>query len=227
MIRILAVLLTLIPGAAVSFAQIASARTVQASGNATIYAPPDQAQLDVGVVTNGSTAQEAAQLNATMTTAVLAAIKSVLGSSGTVQTVSYYIAPRYSNVSTQSGAIVGYTASNTVRVTTVDLSIIGKLIDAANQAGANTVGNLNFGLQDPEPKLQQALAQATKQAMAHAGAIAAGLGATLGQVITAQQGSAYTPIVAPSAIAGAVASTPVQTGTVSVYASVSVTAQLQ
>ncbi len=202
-------------------------RTVQATGSATVTANPDQAQIDVGVVTNGSTAQDSAQQNATMTTAVLTAIKAVLGSAGTVQTVSYSVSPRYSNVQGQTSTIIGYQTVNSVRVTTNDLSIIGKLIDAANQAGANNVGNLSFGLQDSEPKIQQALAAATKQAMTHAGAIAAGLGATLGPVVTAQQGSAYSPVLVPAAGAAGVASTPVQTGTVSVYASVTVTVSLQ
>ena len=77
--------------------------------------------------------------------------------------------------------IIGYTASNTVEVTTYDLSLIGKLIDTANQAGANSVGNLSFGLQNPEPVTEQALGQAAKQAQAHANAIAAGLGAKTGE----------------------------------------------
>jgi uncharacterized protein YggE len=143
--------------------------------------------------------------------------------------VGYSIAPRYSTSAGQTGVIVGYTTSNTIQVTTTDLSIIGKLIDAANQAGANNVGSLNFGLQDPEPKVQQALSQATKQAMAHAAAIATGLGGTLGAVISAQQGSAYTPVVVPpvGAVAGGAVPTPVQTGTVSVYATVNVIVQLQ
>src|SRR5437667_3105194 len=104
-------------------------RSVQATGSATIFANPDQAQLEVGVVTNAGTAQDSAQQNATMTTAVLTAVKAVLGSSGTVQTVSYYVSPRYSTSPGQPNVIVGYTTSNMVRVTTTDLSIIGKLID--------------------------------------------------------------------------------------------------
>ena len=202
-------------------------RSVQATGSATVLANPDQAQIDAGVVTNAGTAQDSAQQNATMTTAVLTAIKTVLGSTGTVQTVNYSVNPRYSTSPNQSNMIVGYTTVNSVRVTTSDLSIIGKLIDAANQAGANSVGNLSFGLQDPEPRVQQALAQATKQAMGHATAIAAGLGATLGPVLSAQQGSAYSPVVLAGTGAAAGVPTPVQTGTVSVFASVTVTVGIQ
>jgi uncharacterized protein len=227
MTRTVGILLVLILGAvSVSAQSTPLPRTVQATGNSTISANPDQATLDVGVVTNAGTAQDSAQQNATMTTAVLTAVKAVLGSAGTVQTVSYSVYPRYSTAPGQTNVIIGYTTSNMVRVTTSDLSIIGKLIDAANQAGANSVGNLSFGLQDPEPKLQQALSAATKQAMTHASAIASGLGATLGPVVNAQQGSAYTPILVGGVAAGA-ATTPVQTGTVNVYATVTVTVSLQ
>ena len=118
--------------------------------------------------------------------------------------------------------IIGYTAGNTVRVTTTDLSQIGLLIDAANQAGANSVGGLSFGLQNPEPLVEQALTLATKQATAHASAIAAGLGGKLGAVLSAQEGSSYAPIAVGAAGAGAAVTTPVQTGTVTVYATVTI-----
>ena len=196
--------------------------SVQANGSATIATNPDQAQLDVGVVTNGATAQDASQQNANLSNTVQAALRKVLGSTGTLQTVSYYVTPRYSNSPNQPSVIVGYTASNTVRVTTTNLSQIGLLIDAANQAGANSVGGLSFGLQNPEPYVEQALTQATKQATAHAVAIAAGLGGKLGAVLSAQEGSSYVPIVVGTAGGGAAVTTPVQTGVVTVYATVTI-----
>jgi uncharacterized protein YggE len=174
------------------------------------------------VVTNGATAQDASQQNASLTNTVQAALSKVLGSAGTLQTVSYYLTPLYSNTPNQPSAIIGYTASNTTRVTTTDLSQIGVLIDAANQAGANNVGNISFGLQNPEPLVEQALTQATKQATAHAAAIAAGLGVKLGAVLSAQEGSSYTPVVVGGNSPGVTVTTPVQTGTVTVYATVTI-----
>lgn len=227
MSRIGLFLLLLALSAAALSAQTTGTRTVQASGTATQSANPDQAQLEVGVVTLGATAQESAQQNATQTTAVLNAVKAVLGANGTVQTVSYSVYPRYSSDQRQPSVIIGYTTSNMVRVTTTDLSIVGKLIDAANQAGANSVGGLSFGLLDPEPLVQQALTQATKQALAHAGAIAAGLGGKVGAVLSAQEGVSYTPLPVASAGIAAAPTTPVQTGTVTVYASVTINVQLQ
>jgi len=86
------------------------------------------------------------------------------------------------------------------------------LIDAANQAGPNSAGGLSFGLQIPEPLVEQALTLASKQATAHAAAIAAGLGSKLGAVLSAQEGSFYAPMAVGAAGTGAAVTTPVQRG---------------
>jgi len=222
--RFLSLLICLPLLAAALLAQI-SPSAIQAIGSATIAVTPDQVQLDVGVVTQGATAQDAGQQNATLTTTVLNALKGVLGTAGTIQTVSYSVSPRYSTTQGQASVIVGYTASNTVEVTATDLTLIGKLIDTANQAGANSVGNLNFGLQNPEPVMEQALGQAAKQAQAHANAIAAGLGAKTGTLISALEGASVTQIVTPG-LSAAAATTPIQTGTVKVTADVTISVRL-
>jgi uncharacterized protein YggE len=213
---------------ALCFAAAVSAQTpaasVTASGTATIYVQPDQAQLTVSVTTQGTTATAAGQQNANVTVAVTKAVTSVLGSSGTIQTVSYSVYPQY-GTGAQASTIVGYSATNSFQVTMTDLTLIGNIIDAANQAGATSVGNLTLGLQNPAPSLQQALTAASKLGLANAGAIASGLGRATGSVISAQQSSSVTPVLA--VVATAAPTTPVQTGPVSVSATVTVTVQLQ
>ena len=215
-------LLLILPAAGL-LAQTQGSGTVQATGTATVSVAPDQAQLTVGVITQGATAQDAAQQNATQTAAMLTALKSVLGNNGTVQTVGYSVSPRYNN--SQTPTVIGYTASNTVQVTTINLNLAGPLIDAANGAGANNISGINFSLQDPDPVLLQALSKASRQALVHAGAIAQGLGAKTGAVVSAQEGSRVTPVFGDVG-AAAPTTTPVQTGTVSVSATVTVTVQL-
>jgi uncharacterized protein len=216
------VLLFLLGSAAM--AQTATPGTVQAIGTATVNFNPNQAQFTVGVVTQGATAQAAAQQNATLSTTVQNALKGVLGTNGNIQTVSYYVSPQYSNG--QTPVITGFTASNTVQVTTYNLNIIGTLIDTATSAGANNIGGVSFGLQDPNPFIQQALTAAGKQALSFAAAIAAGVGGTLGKVVSVVQGSSYTPVNNPTPVAGTGATTPIQSGSVSVSANVTVVVQL-
>ncbi|HTX37619.1 MAG TPA: SIMPL domain-containing protein [Bryobacteraceae bacterium] len=105
-------------------------------------------------------------------------------------------------------------ATNTVQVTTYNLSNVGSLIDTANQAGGSSVSGISFGLQNPDPYVQQALGVAAKQALAHAGAIAGGLGAKAGAVVSAEEGTTYTPVVASTSPVAV--STPVVAGTVRV-----------
>jgi uncharacterized protein YggE len=218
-------LMMVLAAAAMLPAQTAAPGTVQATGTASLSVNPDQVSIDVSVITQATTAQQAAQQNATQATTVINALKQVLGSSGSIKTVSYSVDPRYSNASGQNNTLIGYSASNTVRATASDLTLVGPLIDTANQAGASSVGNLNFSLQNSDPYQQQALSAAAKQAQAYAAAIATGLGSKTGAVVSAQQAaSTYYPV----GIAGAASSvpTPVQTGTVTVSASVTITVQL-
>jgi len=206
-------------------AQPAAVPTVKAQGTGTVSVQPDQAHLTAAVVTQGATAEEAARLNASLTASLIAALRAKLGPNGTVQTSSYTVMPRYSTSNADAQKIVGYTASNSVSVTTNDLGLVGPLIDAANQAGANSVGGLSFGLKNPEPVMQSALALAAKQAMEHAAAIARGLGGRTGAIVSAEESSGVMPMA--RAFAGeAGGGTPIEAKTVTVSASVTVTAQL-
>src|SRR3982751_3220050 len=112
MLRIYSSLLVLICFCSATAAQT-TVPSVQANGSATLTAKPNQAQLDIGVVTNGTTAEDASQKNASLSEAVQTALGKVLGSNGTLQTVSYYVTPRYSTSPNQPSVIVGYTAGNT------------------------------------------------------------------------------------------------------------------
>ena len=213
--------------AAALTAQTTAPGTVQATGSATININPDQLSLDVSVMTNGQTAQAAAQANATQTTAVINALKQLLGVHGTVQTVSYSVEPRYSPLTNQGQTVIGYIATNTVRATSIDLTLAGPLIDTANQAGATSVNNLTFSLQNPDPAKQQALTAAAKQGLAHAAAIASGLGGKAGAVVSAQENSTTTyPVYAVNAVGASATPTPVQSGPVTVSATVTITVQL-
>jgi uncharacterized protein YggE len=219
MIRIALLLLVV----SLAGAQTQPANTIQAAGSATRNVKPDMAQLSIGVVTQATTAQAAADQNATLAAAIVKALQAVLGASGTIETLYYSISPRYSSTNAQPPVLIGYTVNNTVQVTTNNVGLVGPLIDAGNAAGANSVNGPTFGLQNPEPEIQLALAAASKQALAHAAAIASGLGAKTGTVVSAQEASTVIPALNASGSGFQSAATPIQTGTVSVSAHVTVT----
>lgn len=201
-------------------------RIVGATGNASISVKPDQAKLDMGVVTQGNTAQDAAAQNASQVDSVLAQLRSVLGSTADIKTISYSLNPTYRYPQGAPPVLIGYTASNTVEVTMNDLSLIGRAIDAASQAGANNVQGLRFTLQNDESVREQALGLAAKQAKAHAQAIASGLGASLGAIVSAQEGGGALVRPLANAPTGAAAQTPIETGVVEIQATVSIQIEL-
>ncbi len=211
---------------AASIAAAQAPNSVQATGSATRAVNPDMAQLNIGVVTQAATAQAAADQNAATTDAVIKALQGILTTAGTIQTLYYSINPRYVSSGGQQ-TLAGYVVTNTLQVTTTVVGRVGPLIDAANAAGANSISGPYFGLQNPDPEVQLALSAASKQALAHASAIASGLGARTGAVISAQEGSTVRPLVSGDASGPAASvATPIQTGTVNVSATVTVTVSL-
>ena len=67
---------------------IAKVHFVRATGEATVTAHPDRAQISIGVLTQASTAQAAATANATQTTQVIDSIKRTLGEGGELKTTA-------------------------------------------------------------------------------------------------------------------------------------------
>ena len=197
---------------------------VVAAGQGTVSVQPDEAKVQFSVVTQAVTASDAASQNATQVTAVLAALRSVLGPSANLRTLSYSLNPNYSNGN--QPILIGYTATNTVQVTLSDLSLIGKVIDTGIQAGANRVQGLQFDLKDDQPTRAQALKLATVQAKAHADAMASGLGLKTGAAISIQEGFATTVPPVRLGTAAPTATTPVETGTVDVTATVTLEVEL-
>ena len=197
---------------------------VVAAGQGTVSVQPDEAKVQFSVVTQAVTASDAASQNATQVTAVLAALRSVLGPSANLKTLSYSLNPNYSNGN--QPILIGYTATNTVQVTLSDLSLIGKVIDTGIQAGANRVQGLQFDLKDDQPTRAQALKLATVQAKAHADAMASGLGLKTGAAISIQEGFATSVPPVRLGAAAPTATTPVETGTVDVTATVTLEVEL-
>ena len=87
----LLIMLVIFPG--VASAQQTERRqrppSVTASGEAVITAEPDQAQIDIGVVTQARNAPDAAKENAEKLARVMSEVKKLLGKGDEVKTASY------------------------------------------------------------------------------------------------------------------------------------------
>ena len=233
---ILAIVIAMLLSVAAVGAQPAADRprppSITVNGEATIAAEPDQAQIDIGVTTQARSAPDASRENAERLARVLAEVKKLLGKGDEVKTSGYGLNPQYRYPQGGKPEIVGYTANNIVRIKMAKLDEVGKLIDAAMQAGANNINRLLFTLKDEEAARLDALRQASAKAKTKAEAIAASLGLKVLRIAAVTEGErSFQPIYrqAPMARGEALAAqapTPVEPGTVDVRSTVTLTAEV-
>ncbi len=206
--------------------------TVTANGEAVITAEPDQAQIDIGVVTQARNAPDAAKENAEKLARVMSEVKKLLGKGDEIKTASYSLNPTYRYPQGGKPEIVGYTATNVLQIKTAALDNVGKLIDAAMQSGANTIQRLLFTLKDEQSAQLQALRLASIKAKAKAEEMANAVGLKIVKVLSVTEGErGVRPIVMPQPRvtqmeAAAAAPTPVEAGTIEVRSSVTLTAEV-
>jgi hypothetical protein len=204
--------------------------SITVNGEATISAEPNQAQIDIGVVTQARSAPEASKENAERLSRVLAEVKKLLGKGDEVKTAGYSLTPNYRYPQGGKPEIVGYTASNTVRIKTNTLDLVGKLIDGSMQAGANNIHRLMFTLKDEQAAQLEALRQASAKAKVKAEAIAASLGLKIVKIASITEGErTIQPVFRDRQMFAAraeAAPTPIEPGTVEVRSTVTLTVEV-
>jgi uncharacterized protein YggE len=193
--------------------------TVTVSGTGSVSSVPDEAQVSVGVESQGQTAQAALAANAREMRAVIDAVRGADGKDVTTQTVS--LTPR----TTPEGQADGFTATNVVSAT-IGLAGAGKLIDAAVAAGANTVYGPSLSSSAAEKLYNDALKEAVADARERAEILAAAAGRQVGRVTAMSEGGGGAIPFAEKA-AAADAGTPVVSGPQETTATVSVTYELR
>ncbi|WP_407177890.1 SIMPL domain-containing protein [Bradyrhizobium sp. STM 3562] len=199
---------------------------ISVTGEATVSVPPDLAQLDAGVASDGKTAREASEANNTAMGKVLAALKGAGIDDKDVQTSRLSLQPQYAANRSGPSPIVGYRASNRVTIKLHEVNKVASVIDALVGAGANDVGNVNFTVEHPSKLLDQAREQALADARRKAETYAKAAGVALGAPLSIAEGGAPTPIfrakmaAAPMAMA---APTPIAQGEETLSVTVSVT----
>jgi uncharacterized protein YggE len=207
--------------------------TILVSGQAKVSQAPDRVYIDIGVTTQARKSQAATSLDATRIAAVVAAVKRASGAGSQLTTTEYSVSPDY-NYPRGGGtpSIIGYTASNVVRVRLDDLRRIGPVIDAATQAGANNVQDIRFTLRDEQAARAEALREAALDARQDADALAGALGLRIVRILSVSEESPEArPIpIYPRAMRFAAAApapaTPVEAGTIDVSATVTLTVEV-
>lgn len=200
------------------------------SGSGTASAPPDQAEIEIGVVTQAKEAAEASRQNAQQLDAVLQAVRKLLPKDGEIKTAQLSVQPNYQYQEGKSPLISDYTATNTLRIKTADLEGVSAIIDNSMKAGANNVQSLRFSVKDEDGLQAQALAEAVADAQAQADVIAKALKLPVLRVLSVQAGGSSPPIIyaerAMMMKSSDQAATPVEPGTIDVQTSVTLTVEI-
>ena len=172
-------------------AALAEGTKLTVSGSGTVLVESDLAVVTVGV-REASTDVLVAQ---STVNEKIAAIKQALLEAGAkeseINTDSINIYANY-DYSDNTEVIVGYTANNTLSVRTTDIDNVGALIDAAFAAGANTLDNVQFTVQDDSEAREQALTKAVEDARRKAEVLAAAAGLQIASIESIAESGVYT-----------------------------------
>jgi uncharacterized protein YggE len=206
--------------------------TITVNGFGKVFVKPDQVRIQLGLLTMAPTAKEAQQENTVLLNKVIAALNQCGVSNEEIETTEYSIWPEYYQPKPEEQkppSIISYRVNNIIRVTLNDLSMTGKVIDAAVNAGANRVQSIEFTKKDTCDAQLKALQLACQDAKAKAKAIAQTMGVELAGIISIQEsGLGYTPVYLSGAREGAsVGETPIQPSELQIYANVTVVYQIR
>ena len=196
--------------------------TVSASGNVTVE--PDQARITSGVASDGASAREALTANTAAMQKVIAELKAAGIDPKDIQTASFRVEPRYTRpIEGQAPKIDGYSVTNEVQVLVRDLDKLGDILDRLVTAGANQTAGLNFEVSKAETLLDEARQQAVANALRRAKLYAAAAGAEVAEVLTIVEGGGEPPRPMVMARAMKAEAVPIERGTETLEANVTIT----
>ena len=202
-------------------------------GEAKVEVAPDQLQLRLSVVTTNPDSDLALEDNNQQMSELIGALQRLDLKADDYRTGQFQTRPEWSRPPRPAPAnwqrsIVGYTVTNELIIRTERVELAGKLLAAAQNAGADQIGGLTFALAEPADHREEAIALATRRALQKAQTLATAAGVELGpiQSLILDQASAPGPFprmemmaVKSSMVSDAV---PVNAGDVEVRAGVTV-----
>ncbi len=157
-------------------------QTIDITGEGKIFAKPDIGQIDLSVVSQGSTVSAVVTDNNQKMNKITQAMKDLGINDEDLKTTNYNINPSYQYTNGKS-TIIGYEVTQTLEVKIRDLNKTSQILEKAAGLGANQVGSLTFTFDDPEKLKQEAREKAVANAKDKAGAMSKTLGIGLGKIV--------------------------------------------
>lgn len=240
-VRMIAILLILAV-AAVGTASAASDSTdndkvIHSTGTGNVIGTPDRAQVTFSVQTENTDVKFAQAENSVKMNQVIDALIAAGIPRDALKTTGYNIYPVYEeSTGIMTPKIKTYRVTNTLTVTLHDVSKTGEVIDVAVANGINQATSIQFMLSDEQSHVlrTQALQKAVTRARSDADTVAAAMGTSIIGVKNADISQGYSPVLFQNyqydtmgASVREAASTPVQSGDITVSATVTITYTIQ
>ena len=170
---------------------LADAPRITANGTAKVERRPDYVDITLGVDIEQPSAAAAQTMADAAMKAIVASIRGLKLADEDLQTGRVTLLPRYDDKVSVDGArkVVGYIATNNLRIRTSDFKAVAVVIDTGLAAGANRVDGVNFGIKEALAAREEALALATRAARSKAIVMAAALDLKVTGVIEATTAS--------------------------------------
>ncbi len=223
---IVAVVLVSLVLAGCGAAAPAQPRTLVVTGTGKVEVAPDLVTVNLGVQTVGEDIAQVVAENNRRSQRVQQAVLALGVAQEDVRTISFNVSPQeqYDETGNPTGVTV-YWVDNTVTVTLRQVDRLGELLQAAVDAGANTIQGVSFSVDDPSAAEAEARQLAMQDARARAEMLAQAAGAALGEPV-----SINTSVFVPSPYAGGIGGgggVPVSPGMAEVQVQVYVTYELK
>ena len=158
-------------------------RSITVLGSGEAQGRPDQAEVQVAVETFDRTVAAASEDNEVVVKSVLAALSAAGVAAEDLQTSNFYIWAEQNYDEFGPAGIAGYHVTNQVNVLIRDVDRVSTVLEAATDAGANSIYGIFFSLSDPETVEAEARAAAMVNARERAAILAEFAGVELGDVL--------------------------------------------
>ena len=193
---------------------------------------PDVAEISIAVETYDSKSmQKATKENKDISDKVYAELKSMINPANGdfIKTADFNATPLY-NYSNNKRNFDKYQVSNSIIVRTKNIKDVGAIIDKALSLGATNINNLNFTVSNYDSECDELLAKATQKAKSQADIIANALSTSVSGIKSISGSCSNTNSSArihynlleakASNAMGADMATPIESGTVKIYANI-------
>lgn len=159
-------------------------RTITVSGTGEIETDPDVAYLRIGVETEEESARISLMENSSKSRILMTVLENSGIPSENLRTSRLNISPVYVvDEASKTRYLSGYKVVNIVEVKMEELDGLGRLLDMAVEAGANTVYGIRFDVRNPAGLAEQVQGEAVRDARDTAARLAALNGCALGPVL--------------------------------------------